>query len=1023
MSTTVRSSIRFGSLLICLLIVGLVSGIFLPIVEAAPPSLTGPIFAQAPLPQAQPGQAEEWFYRERAYPNTTIPPGARQKALEQARQVPEAAGIKRPDFQAKVPTVGAAWTAIGPNAGIDPEIAGTHKVSGRTTAIAPDPGVPNTLYIGAAGGGVWKTTDGGSSWIPLTDQQPSLAIGAIAVDPNNHNIIYAGTGEANNSQDSYYGAGILKSTDGGANWTVLGASVFGNPGTLGNTYFSKIVVNPPPNPPNIFAATSRGVYRSIDGGTNWTQVLNGAATDLVLDTNLTPLTVYAAIGSKDGTTAPGAVSNGIYKSTNGGAAGSFSPLTNGLPTMGASAGRIALDISSTSRQRLYTIITEPRISPFGTGQQGLSRGVWTTADGGTSWTNVVNFNGFCGFQCWYDLFLKIDPVNPQTVYIGGIDLFKTTDGGLNWIKLTSTQFLNAQTHADQHFLAFQPGVSSTLYLANDGGVWKSSDSGANWASLNNGLATLQFYGGAAGPNFGTTPLIYGGTQDNGLERYNGSSLDWPLVRQDDHIYTAIDFNNPNIAYTEQQFGDIQKTTDGGVTWVSATNGNNIAAPFIAPYVMDSSNSNRLVAGTNQNIFETTDGAANWHSISPDLGVSQALAIAPTNGNVIYAASNNNSLWVTTNASAPVSPTWNLRNTGLPNRFIKSIAIDPTNANRAVISFSGFAAGTGTGHVYLTNNAGVSWVNVSGNLPDVPINSILIDARDVNAFYVGTDAGFFFTTDAGANWSSLQNGLPKSPIYQLFTDPQFSTIIAATHGRGMFALADPCSFNVASPVVNSAADDVPVSTCSVTLRKALLQASANATITFNLSAGATINLTGTLPTVPSGVSIVANYSVDANGRGVPGVRIDGFGAGAGVNGFNLNSNSKLQGLAITRFSGYGISISGSNNSVYASYIGTADGINPLANGGGIQLSATATNNFIGGNSLSTSPRYFGNLISGNTDYGIYAGTTTNTNPNNLLKYNFIGYRPDGITPLPNTGGVSDIFSQRGLKFGVGNKVHR
>jgi photosystem II stability/assembly factor-like uncharacterized protein len=949
------------------------------------------------LPENLPLTAEQQFYRERAFPAATVPADAWAKALEQTRQMPQLLTLHRTGPANSSPTLQAAgsWQALGPNA----SLTASGRLSGRVTAIAADPNDAKTLYIGTAAGGVWKTGDSGQTWTPLTDNQPSLSIGALTVDPTNANIVYAGTGEANNSPDSYYGIGLLKSSNKGASWTLLGASVFGNP-AQGYNSFSKIVVNPFNNQ-EILAATSKGVYRSTDGGTNWTSRLSGVATDLVIDSNTSPATFYATLGKADGATA-----NGIYKSTDGGL--TFGLIGSGQYPAGTSAGRIALDHSLSSPQRLYAVIASPG-SSFST-----SLGVWTTTNGGSSWTQVTTAAGsgpnFCGMLCAYNLFIRVDPLNAQTVYLGGSDLYKSTDGGASWTSLSGA---GTQFSPNEHFLSFGLGNSATLYLANDGGIWKSIDSGASWANLNSNLATLILNGGSAGPNFSATPLIYGAAQGAGILRYDGTSLDWPQMLSGNAAATAINFNNPQIVYAMLFNGVIMKSSNAGANWAPATSGITASAPLLTPLIMDQANPNRLLMGTtgkkpdgisaDSTVYESSNGAASWTAISPDLGAAQALATAKSNGQVIYVATNNNNLWVTTNGGS----SWNQRNIGLPVRFLKAIAVDPLNANRAVVTFSGF----GGGHVYLTTNAGNSWTNISGNLPDVPVNTILIDPVSPNTFYIGTDTGFFLTTNAGVSWSALQNGLPNSPISQLFSDPQFSTIIAATHGRGMFSL---CTFDPALPVVNST-DDNLTSDCSVTLRRALLQANPNATISFSLPVGSVINLKSALPDVPAGVSIVANYQLAANGRGIPTIRLDGGGTVA--NGLNLTTNSKIQGLAFTHFSDYALKINGSANTIYANYFGTADGNTALANGGGIWLAVGANNNLIGGDSTLTSPRYYGNLIAGNNGYGIFVGGKTG---GNILKYNFIGYQADGITPLSNSR--SEIFARQGLKLGQGNRLH-
>ncbi|MDQ6703967.1 MAG: hypothetical protein M3Z96_13245 [Pseudomonadota bacterium] len=388
-----------------------------------------------------------------------IPPGAYQSALQdynqkwgKAERQPEVGG---PATAAITTTV---WKPIGPA-----PIATSPTFSGRINSIAIHPFDPKIIFIGAAEGGVWKTVDGGGSWVPLTDRQCSLAMGAIAIDPINPNIVYAGTGEENFSGDSYYGCGVLRSTDGGASWTQLGASTFVFP-FGGGASISRIVVDPATagstTTTKIYVASSpygvpSGVYRSTDSGTTWSLVLDGGgvpATDLVVDPK-TPANVYAALAFGSSS------SSGVYKSTNGGA--SWSKLGGGLPA--ANVGRISLAISRSAPATLY--------ASFSDSSSGGLLGVFKTTNGGATWTQLAATGASCASQCWYDMYLAVDPTNANTVYFGGFSIYKSTNGGASFANI------GGPIHVDHHAFAFRPTNHNVIYAGSDGGIFRSADAG------------------------------------------------------------------------------------------------------------------------------------------------------------------------------------------------------------------------------------------------------------------------------------------------------------------------------------------------------------------------------------------------------------------------------------------------------------------------------------------------------------------------------------------------------------------
>ncbi|MGH7470309.1 MAG: WD40/YVTN/BNR-like repeat-containing protein, partial [Longimicrobiales bacterium] len=536
----------------------------------------------------------EWFYQQRAYPFGTIPAGA----LERARVQLE--GLRRPLFGAVPPPIsGTRWQAIGPRA-----IPTSGTSIGRISTVAIHPTNTNLLYVGGAQGGVWRSTDGGSNWTALTDKECSLAMGAIVLDPVNPAIVYAATGEQHFSADSYYGCGVLRSVDGGNTWTRLGASVFVR------SRISRLVILPSTAgtvaTTTILAASDNGLFRSLDGGANWVLVRAGTATDLVMDPS-NERTLYVAIRTQ-----------GVFRSVDGGA--TWGALGAGFPT--ASLGRINITISASSPSRLYASLHNLSNSAL--------LGILTTTDAGATWTQLPATGASCGTQCWYDMFIAVHPTNPNTIYFGGVGLFRSLDGGSTFSSIGNT------IHVDQHYLAFDPVNAQRIYVTNDGGIYRSDNGGTTWTSLNAGLELTQFYGGIS-LHPSEQAIVLGGTQDNGTLRYSNNPT-WAAVLGGDGGFTAINYDNPVIQFAETQWtagstSSGPRRSDGG-GFVRKVNGIVTSEPalFIPPLVMDPVNAQVLYFGTNR-VYRTADAAESWTPVSPVLVTTTGAvsAIAPAAG--------------------------------------------------------------------------------------------------------------------------------------------------------------------------------------------------------------------------------------------------------------------------------------------------------------------------------------------------------------------------------------------------------
>jgi uncharacterized protein (TIGR03437 family) len=784
------------------------------------------LFAQLPAEEMARRQAhaerirsrQEEFYRQRAWPGTSIPAGARAAALAEMDRM-----IER-ERKATPGASGPVWTSIGPRptnvlAEFGPGGNGSPYSAGRVAALAVDPRNPDVAYMGAAGGGVWKTTDGGANWTPLTDDQPSLATGSIALAPSNPDVVYVGTGEQNNSGDSYYGAGILKSTDGGATWTQLAKPFVGPFSTSrvngGGARIGAIAVHPA-NPNLVLAAVDitppilAGIYRSTDGGASWTQVLPGAVGTDVVFQPADPNTVYAALGSLGTNT-----SNGIYKSSDSGATWTRSNGTAPAILPAANVGRITLALAPSSPNTIYAGIASSTASSL--------LGLFKTTDGGQTW-NRLAAPDYCNPQCFYDNVVRVHPTNPNVVVAAGLPPYRSLDGGTTWTNIAVGPD-GLAAHTDHHALAFAAD-GSRLYDGSDGGVFSTASfasASPAWKNLNATLAITEF-----STNIAIHPddpkRAYGGTQDNGTQLYSGN-LAWDEVVGGDGGATAIDPAVPSIWYGAFQGPQVYRLS-------GVTSFNTINTPFLGtsplvwngflltdrfssypPLVMDPSNPQRLYFPS-QRLYQTDDGAGTWAAVSPDLtgnaGTISAIAVSSANSQAVAVGTNSGRFQITDSPRQGATTPWVERSSGLPGRPISQVVFDPVQPLTLYAVASGFhiapvgtvIGGDGPGHVFKTTDYGQTWTDITGNLPNVPCNDIVVDPDVPGTLYLATDIGVFQTQDDGAIWTTLSNGLPRVLVRALALHRPSRTLRAATYGRGMWDLSVPLSGPSAAPHIDS-----------------------------------------------------------------------------------------------------------------------------------------------------------------------------------------------------------------------------
>jgi photosystem II stability/assembly factor-like uncharacterized protein len=632
----------------------------------------------------------------------------------------------------------------GWKAGFDPAGAGSpwyplgpRNVNGRVKSLAVHPTDANTIYAGAASGGVWKSTDGGQTWDSLWDMQETLAIGALGIARSAPNIIYAGSGEWTPGWGpSYQGAGVYLSTDSGATWSLRNA--------VQSRRIGKLVVDPT-NSQRVWVCGDHGLERSTDGGTTWTTLRAGAITDIALDP-ANANNVFIGIRY-----------DGFYKSADGGTTFNLLP---GSPTgVGVEWPQIAIGVSGTHANNFIVVKTGGTVR--------------TSNDGGSTFTAIPGAHGGF-FAGWCDV-VACAPDDEQILFWGGVGLDRTANAGTSWSGLP--------VHSDQHAVVFAPSNSNIVYVANDGGVWRSDDKGATIRKVSNGLVITQFYN----INFwsGLSNVVGGGAQDN-QTNFTTGGLTWHPVFINDGGWFLIDPTDPHIMYAESQNGNVAKSVDGGQTWASKTAGIVGSTAFEGILTMDPSNYLRLFYGTDR-VLRSTDGLATaWTQSSQTLtGTVSAIAVAPSSSNRVYAATGSGKLY-RSDDGGNTSP-WADKSGTLPARAIRGIFVDPGNPDAVLVSIGGVSGLASAQAVYRTTTGGNAWTDVSGDLPNVVGNAVVVDPSDAITWYLATDTGVYRTTNGGTNWLPFDNGIPNVPVSDLVVDTASKILYCGTMGRGAFKL--------------------------------------------------------------------------------------------------------------------------------------------------------------------------------------------------------------------------------------------
>ena len=625
----------------------------------------------------------DWFFRQRAFPFEQIHHQGYLKALQQAQDL---------KYTSRSDSIGS-W-----------EFAGPLNVGGRLSDVEMHASDLETIYIGAASGGVFKSTDRGSTFEPIFDTALSLSIGDIALAPSDPNVIYVGTGEANAGGGSlaYDGVGVYRSGDAGDTWDYVGLENSRNIG--------RMVVDPE-DPEVVYVAAmgnlfanseDRGIYKTTDGGQNWERVLfvsdsTGAIDVAIHPTN--PDTIYAAMWERvrrPNRRSYGGPTSGLYRSYDGGT--TWQEMYNGLPTSGSQKGRIGIDISVSDPNILYVVYAD---------QVGYFNGIYKTTDGGDSWfqTNDDNLSSaYASFGWWFGR-IKVDPINPNNVFLIGFDIYRSQSGGNGWSNQSSG------VHVDQHALYVHPLNNDFVVLGNDGGLYISENGGDSWG-FNYTLPITQFYTSEIDYQF--PERLYGGTQDNGTNRtMSGGFDDWQRIYGGDGFYVLVDPLDNDFVYAEYQYGGLGRSTNGGLSFQGATSG--IAGSdrknWNCPLVFDPMDPSTLYFGT-QKLYKSTNRAQFWNAVSDDLTggpgpgnlafhTLTTISVSPVNNQIIYTGSDDGVVHVTMDGGS----TWTDISEGLPERWITRLAADPIEEGVVYATISGYRWDEFLPHVFRSDDYG------------------------------------------------------------------------------------------------------------------------------------------------------------------------------------------------------------------------------------------------------------------------------------------------------------------------------
>ena len=637
------------------------------------------------------------------------------------------------------------WRLVGPTLIPEGQTYGSGRVdvSGRVSAVAIDPTNGNHILCGSAAGGVWESRNGGSSWSPRTDTMPTLATGAIAFDPTAPNVVYVGTGEG----DFYarLGAGLLRSTNGGASWSVLASAPFVGTG------FHDLIVDPA-NGMHLLAATIRGLYESANSGSNW---------DRRRSARTWSLSMHPGGGASAEVLA--GCQDGLYRSTNGGQTWA----RVNLPGAPGSWSRLAVD----------HVRSNPAVA-YAFGASGGTAYLYRRDTSGT-WQRINTPSDLSTGQAWYDWFLAAAPDRTNQVYIGAINAHRGDRSGTtwNWTNL-SAKSSGDSIHPDQHVITFHPTNANTVYIGNDGGLYRSNNRGINWQSLNNGLAITEIEYIAHDP--GSSRWLMGGTQDNGTNRFRGRNV-WDHIADGDGGDCVVNTIQPDTIFHSFFRMGIRRSNDRGETWQWIPTANRDPSVYRQLFYPPMEGRGNSVAQAGESVFVSRNNAVNFNEIGlPGRPTASAmhmptpdLVFVGTNNGRIFRIRWNGSSWGSaTELTSPRS-----------NAYISDLFADSGNTNRMWATYTTINGG----RVFSTTNGGSSWTDRSAGLPNLPINAVAVDSRNRNRVWVAADLGVYQSFNGGTSWSAFSNGLPNVLVGDLLYHPHARVLRAGTRNRGVWEI--------------------------------------------------------------------------------------------------------------------------------------------------------------------------------------------------------------------------------------------
>lgn len=622
--------------------------------------------------------------------------------------------------------------------------SGYNPGNGRINFVAEDPSDSNKIYVASASGGIWQTIDGGASWNTSYDDQPQLGTSCIAIHPSLTNLIYVGTGDKDGWNT--YSMGIMLSSNSGSTWNYGGLNTGFNYNNI-----NKILINPQ-KPSSMLVATATNIFRSFDAGTTWNSVYSGTDIRNMLYKPGDTTTIYCG-------------GDVFLKSSDGGQ--TFIPNTN-LPN---DTCRVEIAITQANSSYVYVLASNSSNS---------FAGVYRSTNNGTSFTLRANSPNLLGYsdigdddagQAWYDLAIAASPQNADEVFVGGVNIWKSTDGGTNWIINSHWVYGGSYeyTHADIHYLEF---YGNRLYCGSDGGVFVSHDFGNSWVDLSAGLEISQFYAfsnSKVNENFVVT-----GAQDNGSNVYNNGS--WTHVFGADGFDALTDYNNINTFFASYQNGGILKTTDAGSNF-SYINTTGQDGSWLTPIAMDPTNSNIIFMGL-EDLFKSNNGGNTWSDLT--LGLTGAdkidkLIIAPSNNNYIY-FSENDTLYCSNNAGV----SWTVSKPS-GSFYITGIAVSHNNPLKLWIT----STSSSGDRVMESINGGISWTNITYNTNGLGLNCIIEDPNNSACLYIGSQTIILYKDSVMNTWIPFNTGLPTVIIRELEITASGHKIRAATYGRGLW----------------------------------------------------------------------------------------------------------------------------------------------------------------------------------------------------------------------------------------------